>query len=163
MLFSQFNQTTAGTEVLLETLSPSAVSSVTSGTLTAYDLYIVYFELVNNKATPEYTSMYFNGDTTAANYLIDYQNATIVNNDPNNLINLGSSDSTSSYVGQAIIGRSPKGSLNIHGVSVQCSYPAGIHGTSGRYKSASDISTISIKAQTSTITGKIRIYGRNLS
>jgi len=86
---------------LLETLSPSSVATITTGTLVAYDQYLVIFDdVVCENASNQTFFMRFNGDT-GANYdsLVGVTWAT-----GQNQIAICKGKSTSNIVGEILIG-----------------------------------------------------------
>lgn len=149
---------------LLETLSPSAVSSIGTGALAAYDEYLVVWkDIVPNTGGPD-LNVRFNSDNTAANYERTYYNGTTGFSNATAGIQLERLATDFRAIGEAIIsgktGAVASGRLGVH-ILANNPDSAGMWGawTGGN---AVQITSMQFSTTSGTITGTIKVYGRSL-
>jgi len=147
---------------LLETLSPSAVASIDSSTLTAQDLYMVLLRLSGAYATESRLGMQLNGDT-GNNYSATFADQTTLTQVLDNaILNLCSFDDTyPQMVGRILLpGKLGAVYVPISG-HVSPSHYTYNRFLSGDYNASANITQFTFLAGVGTITGKIKIYGMN--
>jgi len=150
---------------LLETLNPSGVASITSGTLTACSVYKVDFQDMTADASNSNLLLRFNGDT-GVNYDHTYISAgAVVTGGGATSMLIGSLSSTGltfRNCGQLIINGKTKtiasGRINVAGIVGDVR----ANGLVGSWigGSAVQVSTMTFLAGAGNMTGKIRIYGK---
>jgi len=144
----------------IETLSPSAASSVTTtGTITVYEEYLVTMQITSSAATN--LQMRFNGDT-GSNYA--YTTITGVGTGQS-VVTCGDTTTTANMMGYFRIAGITKATAS----GVLCANllfgAAGTNaGVQGQWAggNATQITSITWFPGSGTITGVIRVYGRNI-
>jgi len=151
--------------VPIETLSPSGVSTITTtGTLDVYDQYLlVIHNLLGGEATERNIQIRFNGDT-GNNYSYQESNATLTTGASASRI--ASVKSTVYINGTVLIGgKTPAVASGVLSLISNCPSAGNSHPTylTGLWAGGNDtqITSITILPSSSTITGTIKVYGRN--
>lgn len=149
-----------GIWTLLETLSPAAVASISSGALTAYDMFMVIFRLQVSEATSIVMRLNSEGGTNYA-----YRRVTGITwsttTGASSMYLIRYASSTDRGVGVIYL----PGTLGA--VSVPVSLNLGttsmsdLVSTHGYYNAAANITSFTFLVAAGTITGKIKIYGMN--
>lgn len=145
-------------KVLLETLTPSAVGTITSSALSAYDFYIIEGSVVGNGIEQIYLRI--NGLTTNI-----YNDAFITDTTISNSVNQAKAFITYVDTNPNLLKILITGKANAAGYI--CSrndsvYAGGIKAGVGMYINAganTQISTLNLYCATKTFTGTIKIYG----
>lgn len=148
----------------LETLTFSAETTKTSGTLTAYDEYLLKFRSVTGSATDN-IQIRLNGDTATNYFYTDLTNVTLTKTSNGTTILVTGITTTGSVVGEVIIGGKSK-AIASGGINVVMNTQGtnNVQGLIGYWLAgnATQVSTITILTNgTASLTGNVEIWGRN--
>ena len=163
MSFPPQGSASSSTWTKLETLKPSAASSATTGTLTAYDEYLVYFQL--RGSTQATLQLQLNGDTGtnyAERYINDSETISVASSQ--NEVLIVTIDSAFPGTGILLIqGVTAAVASGEGAISISASGRNNDVGIEGRWQggNATQVSTITLKPSTGNFTGNISVFGRN--
>lgn len=149
----------------IETLSPSAAASVSTGTLPVYERYLIMFRITINQAGESTMTMKINDDGAGNYYFTYWNNLTPASSAAAVNFLLCTSRSTRYTVGMfELSGKSPAVASGF----VNCTGSTGTEGGNGQLingewncGSAVQVSKLTFTPTASTLTGKIEIFGRN--
>ena len=150
----------------IEVLSPSAATTITSGTLTVYDEYMVVGWINGSNANSTF-SMRINGDT-GTNYDALWVNSTTntLTSGANEAIIGAFATTQTTYFKSYIAGKSRAVASGKVGIFTNVCAASLYHGHSAAWTggNATQVSTLTFKNDAAgTFTGTIEIYGRNRS
>ena len=158
----------AGIWTLLETLSPNNVASITSSTLTAYDMFMILYRLeVLNTGVSAALCMRLNGDTgnSYTRLLLDMSGSPPVWYCwAADKFKLSQHYSTNKYGAGVVYFPGNLGTSQIPIATSSGFVYTGYHWiAAGKYSASANIITITFLGEGTNITGKIAIYGKNFA
>ena len=144
---------------LLETLSPSAVTTISSSTLDVHDLWMVIVDLIMTDNSERTFSVRLNGDSGSNYWYRNLDSTSILIQNATTILALGTSLDNYPLLGCVFIGGKSKGDDGFVGAW------GGVTGrhdydlmTNGGYNAAADITSMTFLIAAETFTGKIKIF-----